>query len=263
MSSPPDIERIEVPKSCDLLAEQLRGKILTGVYPADSPLPAERELVALSGLSRGSVREALRLLEADGLVRTRPGRYGGSVVCRPTDELLARQVAMFAKGRGVTISSLIAAREALEPMLAQLAAQHRTETDLATLEAISARLDEAALTDNDEFLEQNLRWHYAVAVASHNDLLRAFMASLTELIEEATRVKDVVTDEIRVTVARAHRRVLDAIVAQDADAARRRMQRHVSAYSQRVDALLQAGSLPLGRQVLAELPAELSSERSS
>jgi len=238
MAHGPAIERIDVPKSCDLLADQLRRQIFSGTYAPGAALPAERELVVQSGLSRGSVREALRIVEAEGLIRTKAGRYGGSVVCLPTDELLARHVAMFAKGRGVTLPALIDAREALEPMVAQLAALHRTADDLRELEAISARLEVAMKTDAAGFLEHNVHWHYAVAVASHNDILRGFMASLTGLIHETSHTENLVDDDVRALVARTHRRILDAIVAGDPDAARRRMERHVKAYSRQADHVL-------------------------
>ena len=65
--------RIKVPKSSDVLAERLKQEILSDAYGPGSALPTERELVSATGLSRGSVREALRILEAQGLVHTRAG----------------------------------------------------------------------------------------------------------------------------------------------------------------------------------------------
>ncbi len=65
---------IEVQKTSDVLASELRRQILSGVLPPGASLPVERDLIAQSGLSRSSVREALRILEAESLVSTRPGR---------------------------------------------------------------------------------------------------------------------------------------------------------------------------------------------
>lgn len=222
---------IRVPNSCDVLAERLQQHILSGAYPPGSPLPTERELVASSGLSRGSVREALRILGAQGLVRTRAGRYGGSVVSRPTDAQLAGHIKLFAKGRGVSLSALVEARQAVEPMVAHLAARHRTADDLAALKIISARLDEAALDDVARFLEENANWHTALAAASHNDLLRAFTASISGLMLEASRIENFASEDVRKLVTQAHRRILLAIETQDADAARRRAERDVQAYA--------------------------------
>ncbi len=113
---------IKVPKSCEVLAEKLQAQILSGDYPAGVSLPTERELVEATGLSRGSIRETLRILEAQGLVRTRPGRYGGSVVAQPTNALLASHINLFARVRSVPLRALVETRQALEPMVAYLAA---------------------------------------------------------------------------------------------------------------------------------------------
>lgn len=235
-----DIGKIKVPKSCDVLADRLQKQILSGAYPPGSSLPTERELVAGTGLSRGSVREALRILEAQGLVETKAGRYGGSVVSRPTDALLASHINLFAKGRSVTLSSMVEARQALEPMVAYLAARNRTDEDLETLKTISARLDEAALSDVPRFLEENAKWHSALAVACHNDLLRAFTGSISGLMLEASRIDNFASTDVRTLVSQAHHRILEAIAAQDADSARRRAERDVQAYATHLEAAAKA-----------------------
>ena len=221
---------VEVPKSCNVLADRLRLQIFSGGFAAGEPLPPERDLVTETGLSRGSVREALRILEAQGLVRTRPGRHGGSFVCQPSENLLVQQVGSFARGRGVPMHTLIETREALEPMLAQLAAANRDDDDLTVLDTIAARM-EAAADDIPAFIAENVQWHWALAVASHNELLRAFMASIAGLIHESSRSEHVATSEVRRLVLRAHRSILQAIRQRDGEAARRRMERHVKAYS--------------------------------
>jgi GntR family transcriptional repressor for pyruvate dehydrogenase complex len=234
------IGTIRVPKSSDVLADRLQQQILGGSYPPGSALPTERELVAGTGLSRGSVREALRILEAQGLIETRAGRYGGSVVSRPTDALLASHINLFAKGRRVAWSSLVEARQALEPMVAYLAAKNRTDEDLKALMQISERLDEAALSDVPRFLKENANWHLAIAVASHNDLLRAFMTSISDLMLEASHIENMASPDIRKLVTQAHRRILAAIEAQDTDAARRRAERDVQAYAKYLEAAVKA-----------------------
>jgi DNA-binding FadR family transcriptional regulator len=229
---------IKVPKSCDVLAERLQLQILSGTYSPGSALPTERELVAGTGLSRGSVREALRILEAQGLVQTKAGRYGGSVVSRPSDALLASHIKLFAQGRSVPLRSLVEARQALEPMVAYLAARHRTQADIEALTLISVRLDDAALDDVPRFLEENANWHTALATASHNDLLRAFTGSISGLMLEASRIERFASEDVRKLVTHAHSRILEAIVAQDADAARRRAERDVQAYAKHLEAAL-------------------------
>ena len=219
---------IFVPKTSDVLANELRRQILGGRLAPGAALPAERDLVTQTGLSRGSVREALRILEAEGLVSTRPGRLGGSVARQPGDESLARYVNLFVHGRRITLLSLLQTREAVEPSLAALAAQNRTEGELAELIAVTERV-ERAYADTPRFLRENVNWHCAIAAASHNELLRAFMLAISSMVYKASAIENFANDEVRKVVMKAHRRILDAIVAQDSEAARRRMARHLAA----------------------------------
>ena len=234
--------RIKVPKSSDVLAERLKQEILGDGYNLGSSLPTERELVSTTGLSRGSVREALRILEAQGLVHTRAGRYGGTTVAQPTTDQLANHVNLYAKGRSVTLSALVEVRLALEPMVAALAAQRRTAEDLANLHAIAARIDWTADNDLSAFLEENVNWHDAIAAASHNDLLHALATSVSGLMFEASQIKEFASAEVRDRVRHAHARILEAIEAGDAELARRRVERDVQAYADILAAALVAAA---------------------
>lgn len=239
---------ISVPKSCDVLAGRLQQQILSGDYAPGAALPTERELVTTTGLGRGSVREALRILEAQGLVRTRAGRYGGSVVARPTDALLATHISLFARGNSVSLRALVEARQALEPMVAYLAARNRTAADLAALKAISARIDQAAVDDVPRFLQENVHWHTALAAASHNDLLRAFTASISEQMYEASRIENFASPEVRSLVTHAHRRILQAIEAQDGERARARAARDLQGYEKLLEAAVKTAAKTAARR---------------
>ena len=234
--------RIKVPKSSDVLAERLKQEILSDGYRPGAALPTERELVSTTGLSRGSVREALRILEAQGLVNTRAGRYGGTTVTQPTNDQLAGHINLYIKGRSVTLSALVEVRLALEPMVAALAATRRTEGDLATLRAVADRIKWAADNDLNAFLEENVNWHEAIAAASHNDLLFAFATSVSGLMFEASQIKEFASADVRERVLFAHTRIFEAIEAGDADLARRRVERDVQAYALILEAALAAAT---------------------
>ena len=226
---------IFVPKTSDVLASELRKQILGGAVAPGAALPAERELVTHTGLSRGSVREALRILEAEGLVTTRPGRLGGSIARQPGDESLAKYISLFVHGRGITLLSLLQTREAVEPSLSALAAQNRTDEDVQQLTAATERV-EAAYADTPRYLAENVNWHCAIATASHNELLRAFMVAISNMVYKASAIENFATEDVRKVVLKAHRRILDAIVAKDADASRRRMARHLAALTAAIKA---------------------------
>lgn len=229
------LEPIYVPKTSDVLADQLRRQILKGTPAPGAALPAERDLVSQTGLSRGSVREALRILEAEGLVSTRPGRQGGSVARQPGDDSLAKYISLFVHGRGISLLSLLQAREAVEPSLAYLAALNRTDDELRELEEATRRVEDA-FADTPRYLAENVKWHCAIAAASRNELLRAFMVAISSMVYKASAIEDFATEEVRSVVLKVHRRILDAIAKKDADAARRRMARHLAALTERMRA---------------------------
>ena len=231
MSSLLDIKPVNVPKAADVLAGILREKILGGELDEGVDLPNERDLGTQSGLSRASVREALRILEGEGLISTRVGRNGGSAVVRPTSAAIERSVEIFIRGQGIRIEAVLETRSAIEPPSARFAAMHRTNADLEEIEKCQVRLEQASeLGDISAYIRANLDWHVQVVRASHNELLIAFIRAVSHSVYLATDLDGFNSVEVRNTVIHAHRRVMDAIKARDADAAARRMERHVGAY---------------------------------
>ena len=226
-----DIKQISVPKAADVLADQLREKILQGELPEGTDLPKERELREKAGLSRATVREALRILEGEGLIATRIGRNGGSAVARPTRATIERSVRIFIQGRRIRMEAVLETRAAIEPSSARYAALHRTEEDLAALERCHTALERASdANDVKAYVKANLDWHVQVVRASHNELLIAFIAAASQPVYEATDLEGFNSLEVRNAAIQAHRRVMAAIRAGDGDAAARRMERHIGAY---------------------------------
>jgi len=217
------------------LADYLREEILNGSIPAGASLPNERELGGQAGVSRGSVREALRILEVEGLVSTKPGRNGGSTTQRPSPDGISRTLGTFVRGQQIPFEAVLEAREAMEPALAGLAALHRSKEDLAELAAATADLVDAG-ADRDMFVAANSRWHWAVAQASHNPLLIAIVAAIWDLVHRSN-VARVVSAEVRGAVLQTHAAIEAAINAGDAEAAQRRMLRHVQSYRKTVGRL--------------------------
>ena len=134
------IQKISTPKPYDILANQLREAILGGEIPEGDALPSERELVLQTGLTRGSVREALRMLAVEGLVETRQGRWGGNIVTLPGNDSMANAVSQFVRGRKLSLRTIQETRETLEPAMARLAAQRRTDADVAHLQSLQQQL---------------------------------------------------------------------------------------------------------------------------
>ena len=226
------IPRLQGRKSYQVLADHLREQILSGAIDAGTPLPNERDLGGSAGLSRGSVREALRVLEVEGLVSVKPGRNGGSVIRRPDSAGVSRSLGAYVRGQQIPFDAVLEARAALEPTLAALAAERRSAADLAAIAAAAGDMVEAR-DDNARFIAANTRWHWAVAQASHNLLLIAIVTACGDLLHQSN-VERFVSSDVRSAVIRAHAGIAAAIHAGDAEAARRRMARHVKTYREQV-----------------------------
>ena len=229
---PVQLKPMQVPKASDVLADDLRERILKGDFPEGTALPPERELVTQTGMSRTTVREALRILEVQGLVRIKTGRAGGAFIQRPGEESIASTVNLLIRGRQIRMAALLETREAIEPACARLAAMHRLDSDLVELD----RANDAIGQDGSlaAFLQANVDWHVAVAAASHNELLSGFMLALSRAIYASTDNQGFVDADVRRATVHAHAAITDAIRRQDADSAVRRMLRHVHAYAEAV-----------------------------
>jgi GntR family transcriptional repressor for pyruvate dehydrogenase complex len=221
--------QVVVPKASDVLANHLREQILTGKLAEGTALPVERVLASSVGLSRGTVRDALRVLEIEGLVTTRPGRAGGSFVRRPDATTLQRSLNVLVSGGGVRFTSLLETREALEPAAARLAALHRTDEELSRLDAASQQMRDA-IGDIPRFLELNVEWHLAVFAASHNEIMHVILDSLSRAIRNATDQSDFNSRSTMADTLVAHDRIVDAIRRGDPDRAASAMEKHVHGY---------------------------------
>jgi DNA-binding FadR family transcriptional regulator len=228
-AGPARIAPIMVPKAADVLAEQLRDMIVQGVFTPGTFLPTERALIEESGLSRTVVRDALRSLESEGLISTKVGRSGGSMVTLPQRDAVARHVELFVRTHGIRLDSLLECRVAVEPTLARLAARNHTDEQMAEI----SRLHEEfirVVDDVPNYKRVNLEWHLAIARSSQNEPLIALMEAVSMPIKDAMDYQHVTTPEMRRLAVRAHTAILDAIRARDGETAERRMLRHVGGY---------------------------------
>ena len=166
-SSKPDFEIIRRNKVYEEVAKQIERLILKKLKPGDK-LPAERELAEMLGVSRGSIRDAIRGLELLGLVEPRQG--AGTIVRHAGAHSAANPFANALKRRKDSVIELLDFRKILEPPLAARAATHASPEETAEMEAILKRQEEkhgrgvAAVAEDAEF-------HYSVALASGNTVV--------------------------------------------------------------------------------------------
>lgn len=230
---PVKLQPMQVPKASDVLANDLRERILRGDFPAGTALPPERELVTQTQMSRTTVREALRILEVQGLVVIKTGRFGGAYVQQPGGAGVATSVSLLIRGQQLRLRALLETREAIEPACASLAARYRTAEDLESLDRANDAMtpEDISLAD---FLQANIDWHLAVATASHNELLTGFMSALSTAIYTSTENTAFIDDVVRKTTVRAHKSITEAIRSGDHQAAVRRMSKHVHGYAEAI-----------------------------
>ncbi|MFD3443308.1 FadR/GntR family transcriptional regulator [Microbacteriaceae bacterium 4G12] len=221
-----------------LVLESVEGDLLSGRLSPGDRLPPERTLAADLGVGRSSVREALRVLEVLGLVRTAVGSgpsSGAVIVSRPSggmSALLRLQVA----AHGFAVEDIVRTRLALETaVVADLAEALRggsAGVDLGAARDLLAAMEAPGLTDA-EFLALDQRFHLALAEASGNQVIVATMAGLRDSIEHYVRVGARQLPSWADTSARLigeHRDILAAVESGDAAAARAAVREHISGY---------------------------------
>ncbi|MGH3631896.1 MAG: FadR/GntR family transcriptional regulator [Sciscionella sp.] len=213
-------------KVADAVAAQLEELILQKHYAVGDRLPAERMLAEEFGVGRTSMREALRMVEATGLVRTQHG-VGAFVVSttRRNDGLASMLVFDH-----VTVRDLFEVRTTLERETASLAARRRSETAVEDLRELIGEMADDHLTD-ETFVELDGRFHLAVADATNNPLYAQLMGTLRPLFLTYSR-RVIGLPGRRETAHAGHTEILEAIVAKrgrDAGAAAIRHIRQVEA----------------------------------
>lgn len=203
------------------IAEQLQQAIVDGRLKVDERLPTEEELAAQFGVSRPTVREALKRLAARHLIRSRRGPSGGTFVTGPSPEELAASlgtsVTLLVAGGGVTLDEMATARLEMEAVCCRLAALNRSDAHLAMLEAEIALQHDTGISDQD-FCASDVRFHRAIVEAAGNPLLRFLMNAVVEALMPVSnmiifRVRD------RKEIVAHHEAMLAALRARDGEAA--------------------------------------------
>ena len=216
----------QLPKASDLLAEQVRAQIIREGLQPGAPLPSEGDLIKELGLSRATVREALRLLEADGLISIKRGPGGGIVVRHPEGAQVTRSLALMLALSEAPLRDLFAFRKTLEPAAAAAAATNASDEQRAQLQQV--------VEPPDEHVSERVDFHMLVAEISGNALYQLNLAVLHDLIEWHVRGERLTPRDVEETHS-IHRKIAAAIVAGDSRSAERLMLRHLESFEQRMD----------------------------
>jgi DNA-binding FadR family transcriptional regulator len=205
----------------------MRDVVRRGAKPGDL-LPPEHMMLEVYGAGRGTLREALRLLESQGVIVIKPGPGGGPMLLNPDASHLADTIVLLMELKGAPFRSIAEVRVAMEPMISALAAEHISEESLDELQQTIKQMTEN-LDDEYLFLEANKRFHDIIAWSSGNALFGYLVESLLEIMDGTVIGVDYPASR-RAGMLKAHEEIYDALSARDPQAAESRMREHVDAY---------------------------------
>jgi GntR family transcriptional regulator, transcriptional repressor for pyruvate dehydrogenase complex len=217
-----DFEAIRRNKVYEEVAKQIERLILTKLQPGDK-LPSERELAEMLGVSRSSIRDAIRSLELLGLVEPRQG--AGTVVREISADSVVNPLATLLTRQRQSVTELLDFRKMLEPPLAARAATHATAEEIREMEEILRRQDEK-LGRGEIPVEEDSEFHYSVAMAAENSVVLKVLDVLMDLLRE-TRERSLQVEGRPQKSLAGHRRILSAIKRRDPAAAEAAMRRHI------------------------------------
>ena len=220
-------------KRGDQVAELIKSWITDGKLRPGVRLNKEAELQEMFNVSRGSMRDALKALEVQGLVRLSTGPDGGATITRVPLARAFQALQNYLFFERISLEDIYAVRRVLEPLLAAGAVEHLTDADLDALER-SVEVCEPFAGSHEHALDQrheDIHFHHVLASANPNAFLRCVCQIINQMLHSLVIVAGNVTQHDyqafgRQTVA-AHRAILDAARRRDAGAVRQLMAAHM------------------------------------
>lgn len=218
-----EVERIERVPSYKRLADALVQNILDGRLKVGDPLPTEAVLCDSFGVNRSTVREGVRLLEEAGMI-LRSGKK--LLITHPSREQVGSQVERAMVLKEVRIEELWEGLFILDPALAELAAARRSVADVEAL-ASNVKSTEVALQNGESVVQLDIEFHSLVAEAAGNQALLVAREPLGRLLFPAFDVVMTRVGKAGERLLKAHKAIFEAIRDQDAEGARKWMEKHI------------------------------------
>lgn len=232
---------LDTARAWETVLRHVEAQLMAGILKPGDHLPAERTLATDLGVGRSSVREAIRVLEVLGLIRTQSGsgpQSGAIIIARPSGAMSAL-VRLQVAAQGFAVRDVVKTRLVLESaVVAELAADPRA--DLAPARELLDAMEHPAdgALSRDEFLSLDQAFHLALAVASGNEVMASMMGGLRDSIEQYVRVGASHLPSWEATCERLkteHRGIVGAIADGDAELARSRIRDHIQSYHAETD----------------------------
>ena len=224
---------VRIARASDEVVQQVKALIFGGTLGPGDQLPSEKELAVQFGLSRVTVRDALRVLESQGLIAIKVGARGGAFVASPSTQPVTDSLATMLRLQRATIGDLTEARMVVETRVASLAAERAAPADVAAMERAIASARAGRAAGDPFFVPHSIAFHLALAQASRNQVLLFTVESFRTLFHEAL-AKLLPADDMAERAIADHQRILDAIKARDRTRAERLMHEHLAYFAKRV-----------------------------
>ena len=208
------------------VAQELLKRIGESTVEPGQSFATEAELLQQFGVSRPTLREGIRILEAQGVLEQRPGPGGGLVLRRPSLDMLAHSLSVYLRFNDVPFVAVLEARETIEPALAAEAAERGSEDDFREMADSIDRMKKQGDSDQAAFIAENRVFHGIVARASNNKLLETFWGAIS-LLAHGEHHGMRYTIGNRQHVITAHQKILDACRRRNPRAASQAMADHV------------------------------------
>ena len=234
LSTALELRRVRVQKTSVSVSDEIKRLIFSGALKPGDRLPPELELAERLGVSRQSVREALRGLELAGFLKVQRGGSGGRTIVDSIASSIGNSLLDAIQLSRITVDELRTARVELETVIVRHAAERADAEDLVALrENIGAAYRN--LSEGVPATDTNLAFHKLIAKASKNQVLSLMLEALQLIMNEAVGRLDFKRSlEKSREFAVAHEGILEAIVARDPAAATARMRRHVVEVTKRL-----------------------------
>ena len=220
------------------VVSQVHDLLREGRFKPGDQLPSERELAETFKVSRTSVREAIRALEAQGLIVSRTGA-GNFIAELPVESLVAPLASLLLEEKDA-LADIFEVRKLIEPHIASLAAERATKSDIERMRKILEKQKEAVVR-GETGVEADAELHFAIASATQNQALEKLVSGLMEILSHS-REESLQTQDRRKASIDSHRRILAAIEAHDKIKASEAMLKHIESVE---DNVLSAKKAPI------------------
>ena len=217
------IEPIKKTRVAEEVANRIRTLILDDTFPQGQPLPSERVLTEQFGVSRGSIRDALRMLETIGLIETQHGR--GTFPRELTVDRLVAPLASMMTFRHDLQDELLDVRRMFEPAVARVAASRATDEDFADLQRI-LDAQQRKLKKGQSAIVEDTAFHAALARSTRNRVVVSLMATLNDLLVESRKLTLKQKGRPAKSI-QGHEAVVAAMRRRDAEGAAQAMYKHI------------------------------------